>query len=59
LARLAREIGHVIEPVMGLMVAQQCAADEVIIPYENMSQRNAIVNLYGVVLCNVKLAENL
>ncbi len=33
--------------------------EKVIIPYENMFKKSAIVNLYGVVLYNVKHAKNL
>jgi hypothetical protein len=39
---------------MDLMVAQQCVVDEDIIQYENIFKKNVIVNLFGVVLYNVK-----
>ena len=58
LAHSERRIVNVIEPVMVPMDVQQCAVDEVITPYENTFKKNAIVNLFGAVLYNVKLVKN-
>ena len=59
LDHLVQKIVNVIEQVMVLMVVPQCVVDEVIIQYENILKKSAIVNLYGVVLYNVKHVKNL
>ena len=59
LVHLVPKVANVIEQVTVLMVVEQCVVDEVIIQYENMFEKNAIVNLYGAALYNVKLVKNL
>ena len=59
LGHSVRRIVNVIVPVTDPTVAQQCAVDEVIIPFENMFKKSAIVNLFGAALFNVKHVRNL